>query len=172
MGKNRLLEYLKSFIESVLLGLIIAVLVINFVFIAVTVQGTSMEPHLHENQKGVSFVIAKLFGIDRFDVVVLRNNKNEKLIVKRVIGLPGETIQYIDNELYVNGNRTVEPFLAEGTYTNNFSIILDEDEYFCLGDNRVVSRDSRYYGPFSKEQIVSKGVFVLYPFDQIGLVND
>lgn len=169
MNKNKIVEIIKSVIESALLGLIIALLIVNFVFISVVVQGSSMEPCLEENQKGISFIIGKVFGINRFDIVVIENDENEKLLVKRVIGLPNEKVEFRDNKLYINDEIVAEDFLKEGTVTENLEIILDEDEYFCLGDHREVSKDSRYYGPFTTKQIVSKGIFVFYPLNEIGI---
>ena len=94
-----------------------------------------------------------------------------------MIGLPGETVEYRNNQLYINGEPVEEPFLDEsytstypGSFTGDFKTEkLGEDEYFCMGDNRPHSSDSRYYGAFHKSDIVSKGVFVVYPFKGFGV---
>ncbi|MBR0137795.1 MAG: signal peptidase I, partial [Erysipelotrichaceae bacterium] len=92
------------------------------------------------------------------------------------------TITYSDGRLYVDGTEIEETFLdqqyieeymkehynSEGFFTKDFSITLGEDEYFCMGDNRRVSQDSRYYGPFSKDDILSIGVFALWPLSEFG----
>ena len=91
----------------------------------------------------------------------------DKKIVKRVIGLPGETVEYIDNELYIDGMLIEQDFEYLGT-TQNLRVTLDKNEYFVLGDNRENSRDSRYYGPFTKDKIVSSHVLVLFPFSDFG----
>ena len=169
MDKNKVLEIVKSIIESILLGVIIALIIIKFICMSVTVVGSSMHPTLEEGQRGLSFVIAKNFGINRFDVVVIKKDEVSELLVKRVIGLPNETVEYIDNKLYINGEYIPEVFLDDSAVTNDFKYELDDDEYFCMGDNRIISKDSRFYGPFSNKQIVSKDIFVIYPFNQIGL---
>ena len=91
----------------------------------------------------------------------------KKLLIKRVIGLPGETVSYKDGQLYINGKAMDEPFLnqdyvntyEDGTFMSDVDpITLGDDEYFCLGDNRPHSSDSRYYGPFKKDDIIDPAV--------------
>ena len=89
--------------------------------------------------------------------------------MKRVIGLPNEKISFVDNKLYVNDEYVEEPFLTEDTETRDFEVVLGDDEYFCMGDNRSVSRDSRYYGAFSSKDILSTKLFVIYPFNDFGM---
>ena len=164
MKKSFIKETLKLIVESAL----IVVILINFVLIPCVVDGSSMVPNLREGQFGYSFIITKHLGISRFDIVVIKPDANSnKLIVKRVIGLPGEKISYCDNKLYINGEYVEENFLGDVT-TDSFEETLSDNEYFCLGDNRNVSRDSRYYGPFTKNEIVSSHLLVIYPFDAIG----
>ena len=107
-----------------------------------------MEPNFKENQ----IVMMHIFlNLDRFDCVMI---KSEKQLFKRVIGLPGETIEYKDNKLYVNGVEIEDKY--EQGKTENFKVILAENEYFCMGDNREISKDSRALGPFKREQIKAK----------------
>lgn len=139
----------------------------HYVVQPVKVEGDSMYPTYENGQIGVS-VIAGKDHIERFDVVILNTNDGKK-IVKRVIGLPGETLEYKDDVLHINGVSTAETFLdKEYVVSGNMpftsdieAITLAEDEYYCLGDNRWVSKDSRYYGPFKAESIIAKGVYVL-----------
>ena len=163
---NFLFELMKMLLTSA----VIVFLLINFVLIPCMVEGSSMYPYLTQGDFGYSFIITKTLGIKRFDVAVIKtaDEPSSKLIVKRVIGLPGETIEFKDNKLYVNGEYVEEPFL-EDVHTTDFKEKLGNDEYFCMGDNREVSRDSRFYGPFEKDRIRSTHLFVIYPFDRIGL---
>ena len=159
-----------------------AIVISHFVIKPVKVKGSSMYPTLKDGDYAVSNVMGKTVGnIDRFDVVIIYVPEKSEYIVKRVIGLPGETVEYTGNQLYINEKAMNEPFLneeykksyKEDTGTNFTSdvapITLGDDEYYCLGDNRPRSSDSRVYGAFHKAQIKSKGVCVLYPLSEAGV---
>lgn len=165
MKKSVFKELFWFFIKA----LVLVVILINFIFFPCVVNGSSMHPNYEEGEYGYSFIITKMFGIRRFDTAVIRidSASKEKLLVKRVIGLPNDEVEYKDNKLYINGEYLEEPFLSDVT-TPDFKVTLSDNEYYCLGDNRNVSRDSRFYGPFSGSQIVSTHLFVLFPLDSFG----
>ncbi len=162
-------DFLFDLLKDILISLIIIIILINFVAIPVRVDGTSMYPNLKDGDFGFSGIFTTWLGYDRFDVVVIDSAKAEDRIVKRIIGLPGETVTYKDNQLYIDGEAVDEPFLSDDVYTDDFTITLGDDEYFVLGDNRTVSRDSRYYGPFSSSEIIAKGVLTLWPLSSFGI---
>lgn len=175
--KNRWLDEVIDFGKTLLVSFVCVYLITNFVAKPVRVSGDSMYPQVKNNQIGFSMVLGKN-DIDRFDIVVVYVAETKKHLVKRVIGLPNETIRYTDSKLYVNDVLIEETFLDDEyvnsqalnmNFTNNLEITLGEGQYFLLGDNRPYSRDSRYYGAFSQHEIVSKGILVLYPFDEIGV---
>lgn len=161
-------SFIKDLLEVIIVSIIIVFLCFKFVFISAQVDGTSMYPTLIEGDRGFSFVITRNIGIKRYDICVIRPENSKRLLVKRVIGMPNETIEFKDNVLYINGVKQNEDFLTD-TYTEDLIVTLADDEYYCLGDNRVVSKDSRYYGPFKEEQIISTGYFVFFPFDRFGI---
>ncbi len=98
--KNTLKDLFWFFIKA----LVLVVILINFVFIPCVVNGSSMNPTYNEGEYGYSFIITKKLGINRFDTAVIRASaSNEKLLVKRVIGMPNDTLEYKDNKLYING---------------------------------------------------------------------
>lgn len=137
---------LKKYIFPVCLVLL--VVLFHCFFLIYQVHGDSMDPTLKNNNFGLA-VRTNVAKINRFDIVII--DYYGKNLVKRVIGLPGETIDYINNTLYVNGEVVEEDFVNAITY--DFSVTLGENEYYCLGDNREHSSDSRVYGPFTKKQI-------------------
>lgn len=175
-----------DFIRLILICFVVVFLCVKFVFRPVTVDGDSMVPTLHNNEFGFSNVFSTFVSdVKRFEVVVLNNENTHKLWVKRVIGLPNEKVEYRDDKLYINDQEIKETFLdpayvksvTGGTklFTENFGpYYLADDEYFVVGDNRGVSRDSRKsdVGPFPRSAIVSKYVIVLYPFDQMRIVSN
>lgn len=167
---NDMKNTLKEAAKILLTAAVLAFLLIKFVLIPCVVDGASMYPILENNDFGYSFVLSRNLGIGRFDIAVISidNGSNRKLLVKRVIGLPGEKVEYRDDRLYIDGEYVEEPFLSELIVTEDLEIQLGEGEYFCLGDNRSISRDSRYYGPFQKKDILSTHLFILFPFSHFG----
>lgn len=114
----------------------------------------------------------RINGLKRFDIVVIKYN-NEK-IIKRVIGLPGDYIEYKDNILYVNRKEIKEEYKRD--ITNNFSLKdlgyekIPENKYLVLGDNRSISKDSRIIGLIDKEDIEGYTGIIVFPFKRIGNV--
>ena len=167
-GRNKKDSFLKDIIETIIAVILICFILVKFVMIPCQVEGKSMIPTLAEGDHCYSFIITRNIGIHRFDICVVNVDDEDKLLVKRIIGLPNETIEFYDNKLYVNGEYVSENFLHD-TNTKDFEITLGDDEYFCMGDNRDISKDSRFYGPFKESDIVSTNIFVLYPFDRFGV---
>ncbi|VGV26543.1 Signal peptidase I [Streptococcus pyogenes] len=174
-----------------------------FLWQAVKVDGHSMDPTLAHGERLIVFNQAR---IDRFDIVVAQEEENgqKKEIVKRVIGLPGDTISYNDDTLYINGKKTVEPYLAEylkqfkndklqKTYAYNtlfqqlaetsdafttnsegqtrFEMSVPKGEYLLLGDDRIVSRDSREVGSFNKENLIGEVKARFWPLNKMTVFN-
>lgn len=164
--KEKIINYAKELLP--LLGVVIAVLLIKWVIVTpVQVKGNSMSPTLEGNDIMILNKISfKIHGIKRFDIVVIDNNGS--LLIKRVIGLPGETIKFEDNKLYVNGEYVEQDFLDSSKTTADFQVKIEEDCYFVMGDNRDVSRDSREFGAFPYQKIQGTTSIVVYPFNRFG----
>lgn len=167
-----------DFLKTLLISMAVVFLLSQFVIRPIRVQGSSMYPTLESNSLGVANVYGvRANDIQRFDIAIIYLSDKKEYLVKRVIGLPGETVSYQDGTLYINGEAMGEPFLNKA-YADSFGtgfmddvapITLKEDEYYCLGDNRPASRDSRYYGPFRKDTILAKGAFIFFPFRDFGV---
>lgn len=172
--KAEVLDYAKTIVITV----VVVGLLSKFVIKPIRVEGSSMYPTLVDQDLGVANVLSVELGdINRFDIVIIHLQDPDEYLVKRVIGLPGETVSYKDGILYINQEAVEEDFLDE-SYKKEWGtvfmsdveeITLQEGEYYCLGDNRPASKDSRYYGPFDKSQIVAKGAMILFPFSDFGL---
>lgn len=157
---------------------IIAALLLNrFVIQKVQVDGQSMEPALHSQEQLILEKVSYNFvKPERFDIVVLHPPGYDKstLYIKRVIGLPGETVQIIDGEIYINGEELEESYGKEEIGNPGIArspITLGDDEYFVLGDNRNASEDSRSIGVIPRENIVGKAVLRLWPLNKFGLLH-
>lgn len=163
-------DKVKSILKEVLpfLVLIIVVLLIKwFIVRPVQVKGDSMYPTLEEGDIMLLNEISyKIHGIKRFDIVVI--DKGDELLIKRVIGLPGEEVEYKDNVLYINGEVVKEPIDVEDGTTQDFKVTIQEDYYFVMGDNRTISWDSRELGAFHISKIKGTTSITLFPFNRFG----
>lgn len=161
-------------ILSYVIVILLALLIKEFVFSPIKVNGTSMYPTLNDGDLMILNEIGyHINGVKRFDIVVV--NKNGDKIIKRVIGLPGDSIEYKDNKLYINGEYQEENFTHATTHDFKLEEIgydkIPEGYYFVLGDNRTNSLDSRKIGLVSKKEIRGKTNFIFFPFTKLGNVN-
>ncbi|MED4206085.1 signal peptidase I [Neobacillus mesonae] len=170
-------EWIKAFA----VGIIIFAFIRTFFFSNYIVEGESMMPTLQDGNK---LVVNKLgyqvSDLQRFDVIVFHANAKEDF-VKRVIGLPGDKVEYRDDQLYINGHRYNEPFLSEYKQkspgmklTGDFDLkeitgenAVPEGKLFVLGDNRLGSWDSRHFGFISVSQVVGKVDLRYWPLNEM-----
>ena len=183
--KHPILYEILDYVKMIVLSFIFVFILTNFFVRPVQVMGPSMYPTLKNEEMGFTNIISlKVFGIERYDVVVAYLESKDEQIVKRVIGMPYDTISCVDGIIYINGEAIDEYYLDDeyvkeqaaseynGQFTKDFAeIVLGEDEYFLLGDNRLHSSDSRVFGVFHKDDIVSKSVYVWYPFSEMRVVK-
>lgn len=171
---QRSARLLREMLETILPAILIALLINVFIGQATRVEGQSMEPNLHSDQRLVVEKLSYRFhGPQRFDVVVLRlPNQGEELLIKRVVGLPGETVEIRNGQVYIDGNPLSEPFLDVQTRPGrNNRIVVPPLHVFVLGDNRDHSNDSRSFGPVPIENIVGRAWLSYWPVENIGLVE-
>ncbi len=173
-------SFLKSLLVDLVIALVLAGLVLYFIRPTI-VRQSSMEETLHENDY---MIMAKQAYKDdtpeRGDIVIFKSqltdaNGKDKLLIKRVIGLPGDELMIIDSQLYINGEKYEEDYLKDGItpagdlFAEGEVYTVPDDCYFCMGDNRVHSIDSRStsVGPVSSDLIQGKVVLRLFPFNKI-----
>ena len=175
-------------IKLFVVALIFALIVRNFLFSPIIVDGPSMQPTLHDrDQMIVNKFIYKISEPDRFDIVIFHAS-DEKDFIKRVIGLPGEHVEVKDNQLYINDEVVEQYFLNpheenEIVYpviTNDFKLemlpggydTIPDNHLLVLGDNRTNSTDSRSFGLISMDQVVGKTNIVYWPLQRIHVLNE
>lgn len=179
---SNLATELKSWLKAIVFAVVIAFIVRSFIFSSYTVEGQSMEPTLFNNEK---MIVNKMDFLDSFeqgDIVIIEGLQDGIFYVKRLIGLPGDTIEMKGDVLYVNGQEVDEEYLydnkelahAKGNlFTGNFGpITVPGDQYFVMGDNRLNSTDSRNgLGLISENRIVGKSEIIFYPLDEFRFIK-
>lgn len=192
--ERTLLEDILGFIKVFVVSAIVILLFVNFVAHPVRVDGRSMYPTLKNGEFGFTNVGGVLLnGVERGDIVVVTMDEDGQKThwVKRVIGLPGDTVSCVNDVVYINGKVLDETKYIDPDYrqslvdkfgyfnkvpnANNTDVVdfeevkLKDDEYYVMGDNRPYSKDSRYVGPVKKSQIFAKKMLVLLPISDIGV---
>jgi signal peptidase I len=183
--KNELWEWTKALV----IAFLIAVIIRYFLFTPIVVDGESMMPTLEDGDR----MIVNKFGYtigepNRFDIVVFHAPEGKDYI-KRVIGLPGEYIEYINDVLYINGEPIDEPYLDEfkselpkGNLTQDFTLqdipgvepgteVIPEGYVFVMGDNRRGSKDSRHIGLVKIEEIIGSTNLIFWPINEFRFVE-
>lgn len=180
--KNELWEWIKA----LLIAFAIAAFIRYFLFTPIVVDGDSMMPTLEDGDRMIVNKIGyKIGNPDRFDIVVFHAPEGKDYI-KRVIGLPGDHVEYIDDQLYINGEPIDEPYLdqykaeiTEGNLTGDFKLqdinpsldIIPEGHVFVMGDNRRFSKDSRHIGVVDIDEIIGNTNLIFWPINEIRIVK-
>jgi signal peptidase I len=163
-----------SWIKLILSAFVIAFILKTYVFQIALVNQISMEPTLHEGQILVIAKVNYLFGDPkRGDIVVLKDELENKYLIKRAIGLPGEVIDIKNDRVYINEKELNPDYTKTPTQDNGFvKSKVPEGKYFVMGDNRPHSRDSRSdtVGFVDSRNIVGKAVFRIWPLNKIGII--
>ncbi|HMN27941.1 MAG TPA: signal peptidase I [Caldilineaceae bacterium] len=149
--------WLREFLQVVAPALLLALVVHLFLAQATVVYGQSMEPNLSQYQRLIIDKLSyHLHPPQRNDIVVLDLPGMNEMLVKRIVGLPGETISLQEGRVYVNGEPLAEPFPHDLGYQDMPPVVLGPLDYFVLGDNRGNSNDSRSFGPIMRDYIVGR----------------
>uniref|UniRef100_UPI00403F8643 signal peptidase I n=1 Tax=Sporosarcina sp. FSL W8-0480 TaxID=2954701 RepID=UPI00403F8643 len=171
--KKETTNEIMSWIKSIAVACVIVFVVRHFLFSPVIVSGQSMEPTFESDNR---VVISKIHKIDHFDLIVFHAPGVQEDYIKRVIGLPGDTVVMKDDRLFINGKEYKEEYLKENkkqifkeeNLTEDFEVIVPKGQLFVLGDNRRNSTDSRVIGCIDQESVVGKVGFRFYPLNSIG----
>ena len=160
----------KSWVICILCAAAAAILLRMFVFEIVNVSGQSMVPTLADGESLFVEKVSRYFGdVHRKDIVIIKYKSENEPYVKRVVGLPGDTVAVHDGALYVNGEKWDEPYIN----TDYIDYELDEETvpencYFVLGDNRNESQDSADLGPVTRDELIGHALCIVWPIGRIG----
>jgi len=170
--KKKTLNWIRELVETVAVALVLAFLIRTFIVQTFYIPSGSMEPTLLVGDRIMAYkIFYGLNHVQRGDIIVFKFPLNPKKdFIKRVIGLPGDTVEIIDKKVYINGKKLVEPYAV---HRDNWDIGFPRDEYgpvkvppnslFVLGDNRDSSEDSRYWGYVPEKNIVGRAFLIYWP---------
>ena len=168
-----LLRWLSEVVETIVPAILIAVLINIFLAQATRVYGQSMEPNLHTDQRLVVEKLSYTFHEpQRGDIVILQvPQAGSGLLIKRVIGLPGEKVEIKGGKVHINEQPLEEPYLSPQSQRDMRAIVVPPEHVFVLGDNRGFSNDSRSFGSVPLDNIGGRAWFSYWPLDQVGFVE-
>lgn len=171
-------SWLREAVETVILiGLVYTL--VNLATVRFYIEGPSMQPNFYQDQFLIVSRLHYLLGNpQRGDIIVFDppgddENPNNPLLIKRVIGTPGDVIEIVEGQVSVNGTALDEPYIKEPCTTstcNDSRWELGANEYFMMGDNRNNSRDSRAFGPIARERIIGEAIIRYWPLPDFGIV--
>jgi signal peptidase I len=162
----------REIVETLALTILIF-LAIHFTVQNYQISGPSMQNTLHSGQFVLVNKIAYLFHApERGDVIVFHEpDQPDRDLIKRVIGLPGDTIKLDGTTVWINGTQLNEPYITQRNNPSAGTMTVPASNYFVMGDNRPVSEDSRYFGFVPKDYIVGKAILVYWPLSQWQMLN-
>jgi signal peptidase I len=195
--QHRVAGWIREVLETVLPALLIVLVVNLFLAQATRVEGQSMEPNIHNNQRLVVEKVSYRFHLpERGDIVVLKPPNWQPLqldqsiiawfctvlpldcakdvpdpLIKRVIALPGETIEIRDGNVYIDGQFLEEPYLEQATYGTLSARVISPDHVFVMGDNRGASNDSRSFGEVALSNLIGRAWWRYWPAEDMGMVH-
>lgn len=178
-GIKRFIAGVFDFLQGIVVVLAILVMIYLFIVSPQEINGASMEPNFHNGEYILTNkVLYKFREPIRGDVVIFKSPRNKEIdYIKRIIGLPGETVSLKKNKLYVNNQPVEEPYLSPGVtifggafLQEGASTVVPEGQYFVCGDNRPHSSDSREFGPIAKEDFIGVAFLRYFPFNQAGIL--
>ncbi len=166
--KHTIKDSLKELIPYVVVILVV-VLIRTFLITPIKVNGTSMVETLqHGDTMILNKISMKFRSIKRFEIVVIKTS--DSYLIKRVIGLPGESIEYKDGKLYINDKEYKDPHYKDNTLDFE-KVEIPKGCYFVMGDNRGDSIDSRIIGPVKKDNILGTTKLIIFPISDIGIAK-
>jgi signal peptidase I len=171
-GRNAII-----WLRDLSVSVVIAIIVILFLYQPVKVEGTSMTPALVNDERIFINKFVYRFGLSdivRGDTIVFwAPEDSSKSYIKRVIGVPGDVVEIVDGTVILNGQRQEEPYIR-AEYRDRMSMtrrLIEAGHYFVLGDHRNSSNDSRSWGTVPRDAIYGKAVFVYWPLNRLGLLR-
>ena len=181
-GKSSAIGFITDWVVPIVIAIVLALLIRQFVFFKVKIPSTSMVPTLNEGDQLIATRVYNLDNLKRGDIIVFNFTPEDKIYIKRLIGLPGDHIEIKNNvDVYVNGEKLEDSYVKNPDPYNENAPVLTYDvpdgKYFFLGDNRAVSFDSRRWDSkygityIDGSEIKGKAQIKVYPFSEFGSIK-
>lgn len=172
LEENKKKGFLYEWGIPVVVAVVLALLITKFIVFKVYIPSESMVPTLNVGDR---LFVTRVYNEEKFergDILVFESDELEEKLIKRLIGLPGDKILIENGEVYVNGEKLIEDYIGNADRFNG-EYEVPEGKYFFLGDNRLWSKDSRYWiNPYiDGKDIIGKAQFKVYPFSEIGKIE-
>ena len=169
-GLRMLWVYVLEVLETIAPAFVIALLINLFLAQSTYVHGQSMEPNLHTDQRLiVEKVSYRLHPPRRGDIVIIDVDTSDVPLIKRVVGLPGETIAIRQNQVLINGVALEEEYLQDIKQNDYGPVQVPAGQIFVMGDNRNASNDSRYFGAVAFDRVIGRAWISYWPLEDVGL---
>ena len=170
--KSNIVSFFTEWVVPIIIAVVLAILINKFVIFKVKIPSESMVPTLNVNDRLFVTRVYKPENLNRGDVVVFHSEELDQSMIKRLIGKPGDHIVITDGEVTVNGELLIEDYIGQADRFNG-EYNVPEGQYFFLGDNRLWSKDSRYWeDPYiPAKDIMGKAQIKVYPFSDFGKVR-
>lgn len=175
MPQDKKENFLWEIFEALVIAIVLAAVIRFFIFQPFYIPSSSMEPTLVPGDRIiVNKFLYRFTEPARGDVVVFKYPKDPKRdFIKRIVGLPGDTLEIRNSMLYVNGELVEEPYLSPGiTFPDFGPVQIPADAYYTFGDNRNNSEDSRFWGEVPAENMLGKAVVIYWPLSRLGIIQD
>ncbi len=166
--KKEIIDWIKSIAVAVVLGL----LIVNFVIQPTKVFSYSMEPTMYEGDRVLlEKVSQKVNWLSRGEIVAFQSPTDDRIFIKRIIGMGGDKVEIKNEKVYVNGKELHESYLKDGKTNGDFNVVVPKHKLFVMGDNRLNSFDSRAFGCVDLDAVRGRALLLFYPFNKISTLH-
>ena len=179
MKNKSLIQVIGTYFQVIVIFSLVFVLIYALLGQLYEVTGDSMYPNFHNGEQLIAEKLStKLDNLSRGDIVIFKSPVEDRLLIKRVIGLPDERFLIQNGSVYINDKLLNEKYLSDEVLTEGLKEVepgseynIPSDSYFVMGDNREKSTDSREWGPIKRESIIGKAILIYYPLGNMRLIQ-
>jgi signal peptidase I len=172
MDKATLKKEIIDWVKCIVIAVGFSLLLVNFVIQPTEVFSVSMEPTMYEHDRVILEKISqKADWLSRGEIIAFDSPTDDRVLIKRIIGLEGDRVEIKNDKVYVNGIELHESYIKDGKTNGDINVVVPEGKLFVMGDNRLNSYDSRNFGSIDLDSVKGRALVRFYPFNEIGTLN-